>query len=266
MKKIQFLLMSILMLMFYFSVTVSAQENLTAEQIITKANEAVFYAGRDANCDVEMTVLGSYTQEENWRFKITRLTDEKTGEQKFRVVFQDPGFMKDVAYLVWKRPGQEDVRWISIPVMDFLRRIEAENEKRFQFFGTHLRYEDWAGRPVAADRYEVLESNGDGYYLIKAIPKKKNVEFSYYLVWVRQSDFVPVKIEFYNKKNTLIRLIEVVDVENIEGYSTVTRALIKDLQYGGETHFHFTNISYNTGLNEDVYIEVNQGMPLKNIR
>lgn len=241
-----------------------AQETPSAEEIIKKANQAVFFGGRDASCDVEMTVLGSYTQEQNWRFKITRLTKDNTGEQKFLVVFQNPGFMKNVSYMVWKRPGQEDVSWISIPVMDFLRRIELDKERAVEFFGTNLRYEDWSGRNPDADRYEMIDDNGTGHYLIKAVPKqKKDAGFDYYLVWIRKLDYVPVKIEFYNRKDTLLRLIEVLDTENIEGYPTVTRALIKDLQNGGESTFHFTNIAYNTGLNEDVTIEINQSIPLR---
>jgi len=66
---------------------------------------------------------------------------------------------------------------------------------------------------------------------------------------------MPMKIEYYNSKNKLIRVVETLDVEDIQGHPTATSSIAKDLQSGSETTLNFTDVGYDIGLTEDIFTE-----------
>lgn len=87
------------------------------------------------------------------------------------------------------------------------------------------------------------------------MPKKpETVEFSYYNVAIDRKTFVPMKMEFYDKEGKLYRVIESQKVEEIEGFPTVTKSIVRDLKTGGRTEMQFTNVDYNIGIG-DVFQE-----------
>jgi hypothetical protein len=64
-----------------------------------------------------------------------------------------------------------------------------------------------------------------------------------------------MKAEYYNDKDEIIRTIEALAVEDVDGHPTVTKSLAKDMGRGGETTMDFSNIRYEVGLTEDIFTE-----------
>ncbi len=252
MKK-HFLAGIIFLFLFAAAVQGYAQE-LSVDQIVEKANLAAYYAGKDGLADVRMTMTDAQGRLRRRQFKIMRLTIAKGGAQKFYVYFNEPADVAKMTYMVWKYIGSDDDRWLYLPALDLVKRIAA-GDKRSSFVGSHFVYEDVSGRGVAQDTHDLVETT-DTSYKIKNIPKApKGVEFSYYYIWIDKANFMPVKAEYYSSKDQLIRVIEAVEVKDIQGYPTVTRSVAKDLERGGETRMEFTNIRYDVGLTEDIFAE-----------
>lgn len=161
-------------------------------------------------------------------------------------------------YLVSRSPRQaEDERWVFLPDLDVVNRIEGLG-KRLSFSGSHFVYEDITGRPDEADRCEFMSFDIADHYWIKCVPKNaKDLEFQYYLVWIRKDNFIPVKFEYYDDKGQLVRLLEVLLIQEIQGYPTVTRLHVKDLKGGGESHVEIEDVRYNVGLNEEIFLPEN---------
>lgn len=230
-----------------------AQE-LTVENIVKKANLVAYYAGNDGTSDIKMTITDSQGRIRKREFKILRFTVEKEKEQKFYIYFKKPADIAKMVFMVWKHLGSDDDRWLYLPALDLVRRIAA-SDKRSSFVGSHFLYEDVSGRGIFADTHELVDVGGE-YYKIKNIPKEtKGVEFAYYFVWVDKTNFVPTKAEYYNKQDKLIRVIEALEVNTVEGYPTVVKSIAKDLERGGETLMEFSNIKYDVGLTEDIFTE-----------
>ncbi len=248
------ILVILLMLLCFFITELNGLE-IKAEDIMRRSNVVVFYGGQDAVCDVKMTTLGPYSIDQDFEFKIFRKNVNDRGDQKFFIQFSEPRFFSGVSYMVWKHINAEDERWLYVPILDLVHRIDPR-DKRLNFLGAHFSYEDISGRDVDEDEHELVEFNGTGHYLIKSIPKDAGrVDFKYYLSWIRERDLIPVKVEFYDDENLLMRLIEVQEIRRIQGYATVTRSLIKDLKVGGETMMSFTNVRYNSGLKDGIFSE-----------
>ena len=247
------LIILIMVVMFGCVGTVFSEE-LTVDQIVEKANIAAYYRGTDGVSGVTMSILDSQGRERVREFKILRLTLEEGGEQKFYVYFKKPSDVSKMVFMVWKHLDSNDDRWLYLPALDLVRRIAA-SDKRSSFVGSHFVYEDVSGRGIDADTHELVETN-DQYYKIKNMPKEeKGIEFKYYFVWIDKTNFIPMKAEYYNAADQLIRTIEALKVEEIDGYPTTTKSIAIDLERGGQTTMDFTNIRYGVGLTEDLFTE-----------
>jgi hypothetical protein len=234
--------------------TFSSAQELTVQEIVQKANLVAYYEGNDGSADVKMTITDAQGRTRNREFRILRMDTTEGGEQKFYVYFRKPSDVSKMAYMVWKHLDRDDDRWLYLPALDLVRRI-ASSDKRSSFVGSHFVYEDVSGRGTEADNHELVETTADAYK-IKNIPKDpKGVEFKYYLVWVRKDNFVPVKAEYYNDRDQVVRTIEALEVQDIQGHPTVTRSQAVDLERKGQTQMEFSNIKYDVGLTPEIFEE-----------
>lgn len=253
MKKIIYVLIVGVCVCLLNSSKLFAQE-LTVDEIVKKANLASYYKGNDGKSDVKMTIIDSQGRKRIREFRILRLNIEKGGEQKFYIYFKKPTDVAGMVFMVWKHLGVADDRWLYLPALDLVRRITS-NDKRSSFVGSHFVYEDVSGRGIDADSHELVNSSNK-QYKIKNVPKKtKGIEFAYYFVWIDKTNFIPIKAEYYNEANKLIRVIEALEVVEIEGKPTVIKSIAKDLERNGETIMEFSNIEYDVGITEDIFAE-----------
>ncbi|MCK5580467.1 MAG: outer membrane lipoprotein-sorting protein [Candidatus Omnitrophica bacterium] len=250
MRKITILITAIILVL---SLAVPAKA-LTVDEIIDKANLTSYYAGADGMSDVKMTITDSQGRQRFREFRILRLNVKEGAAQKFYIYFKKPSDVAAMTYMVWKQTGRDDDRWLYLPALDLVRRI-ASSDKRSSFVGSHFVYEDVSGRGVQADVHELVEEI-DGLYKIKNTPKEsRGVEFKYYFVWIDKQNFMPMKAEYYNAQNKLIRTIEAVEIQDIQGYPTVVKSKTVDLERAGETLMEFSNISYDVGLTDNIFKE-----------
>ncbi|HQP10808.1 MAG TPA: outer membrane lipoprotein-sorting protein [Candidatus Omnitrophota bacterium] len=245
---------AILAMIFFGCFQTATATALSVDEIVEKANIASYYAGPDGTADVNMVITDAQGRERTRKFRILRMTQEQGGPQKFYVYFFEPADVANMVFMVWKNVGADDDRWLYLPALDLVRRIAA-SDKRSSFVGSHFVYEDVSGRGIVADTHELVET-ADQYYKIKSTPKEeKGVEFKYYFLWVDKSNFIPVKAEYYNKADQLIRTVEALKVEMIDDYPTVTQSVATDLERGGKTTMNFSNVRYDIGLTEDIFTE-----------
>ena len=228
-------------------------EDLTADQIVEKANDASYYAGKDGRADVKMEIKDSKGGTRTREFTILRL-NTKDKKQKFYVYFTGPAEVRKMAYLVWTNPGANDDRWLWLPAKSLVKRI-APGDKRISFVGSDFVYEDVSGRSLDDDTHELKETT-DTQYKIRNTPKKKDsVEFSHYDVWIDKETFLPRKADYYDKNGKLYRKVEGVKVEKIDGHPTITEALVTDIKSGSTTKNTFSNMKYDIGLKESIFSE-----------
>jgi len=235
----------------------------SVDEIVEKSNRAAYYQGRDGRARVTMTIKDAQGRESRRQFIILRrdreipaddTTDSNCGEQKFYVYFQRPADVNKTVFMVWKHIERDDDRWLYLPAFDLVKRIAAGDE-RTSFVGSNFFYEDVSGRNVNEDIHELVETTGN-FYVLKNTPKDKDsVEFSYYKAWIHRQTFIPVKIEYFDKKGTMYRVYQALKVDNIDGYKTVTRASMKDLSKNEETVLTYRSVKYNIDLPEDIFSE-----------
>ncbi|PIE43185.1 MAG: outer membrane lipoprotein-sorting protein [Gammaproteobacteria bacterium] len=239
-----------------------AQAELSAEEIVKKANIAALYNGADGRAEARMKIVDAQGRTQYRQFTMLRKDIEDGGDQRFYVLFSRPSEVARTVFLVNKHAGSDDERWLYLPGLDMVKRIAA-GDKRTSFVGSHFFYEDISGRDIKADSYRLIDSSGD-HYVVEATPNDpKAVEFSRYLITIDKAHFLPVKAEYFDKTNTAYRLAETVKVEVIDGHPTGTRLIMKDLRDGGQTLTEMRFIQYDIGVPDSVFTERSMRTPPK---
>jgi len=233
----------------------STKEIPDVQTIVKKANIVAYYQGKDGKATVKMTITNKRGQKRERQFNILRKDVEDGGDQKYFVYFLRPPDVRRTVYMVHKHadPGKDDDRWLYLPALDLDRRIAA-GDKRTSFVGSDFLYEDVSGRSLKEDTHELIETT-DKLFVVKNVPKQPNtVEFNYFNVSIDRKTYVPVKMEFYDKKNKLYRVIESKKVEKIQDFPTVVKSVVSNLKTGSKTEMEFSNVKYDINL-EDIFTE-----------
>jgi len=225
-----------------------------ADEIVTQANLAAYYAGDDGRSEARMLITDSQGRRQLRQFTVLRRDQADAGDQEFLVVFSRPADVRGTVYLVEKHTDRDDDRWLYLPGLDLVKRISA-GDKRTSFVGSHYFYEDVSGRLPSADHHELVETT-DEHYVLRHEPRDPDtVEFVEYTTWIDRQTFLPMRIDYTNPAGTVYRRVEAQSVETFQGHPTVTRTLVSDLLSGGTTEMRFRNIAYDLGLPESVFSE-----------
>ena len=235
-------------------VSLNAYSELFVDEIIDRANKTAFYAGADGKALVKMTIIDSQGRQRQRELNILRLDIEDGGRQKFYVYFQKPADVQDMVYMVWKHLDKDDDRWMYLPALDLVRRI-ASSDKRASFVGSNYVYEDISGRNLSEDLHELIASD-ENTYTVKNVPKRPaEVEFSYFTVVINKKNFMPQKAEYYDRQNKLYRVIEALEVKDVQGHTTVVKSKATDILNGSYTIIEFVDVAYDIGLEEEIFSE-----------
>lgn len=224
--------------------------------IVNKANIVAYYQGEDGKARVNMIITDKNGNKREREFIILRKDVKDGGDQKYFVYFQKPADVRKMVYMVHKHadPGKDDDRWLYLPALDLVKRVAA-GDKRTSFVGSDFLYEDVSGRSLEEDTHELIQTT-ETFYVVKNVPKKPDtVEFGYFNVSIDRRNFVPMKMEFFDKEGKLYRIIESKKVEKIQDFYTVVKSEVRDLKKESKTEMEFSAVQYNIKLSEDIFAE-----------
>lgn len=238
--------------------SVNGQEQApAADEIVRRSQEAFFAAGDDMRARVVMKLINKAGKERLREMTMLRQNLEG-GDQKYFIYFHRPADVREMTFMVWKYPGRDDDRWLFVPAIKLVRRIAAD-DSRSSFVGSDFTYEDVSGRDRAADthalsREEVLD--GQTCYVVESTPKEeKGADYARKVAWIDQQSFLPLKEEYYNRRNEVYRVFTADEAKEVGGFPTVIRRTMKDLKKGHRTEVAYSSVTYNLGLSEGLFSE-----------
>ncbi len=226
---------------------------IETQEIVNKALDTTYYQGKHLKAKANMTIVDSLGRERIREAIILRSNfDDK--KQKYYVYFKKPSEMKKMVFMAHKRVDADDDRWLYLPALDLVKRIAASDD-RTSFVGSDFFYEDVSGRSGYEDTHELLESN-DQFFVIKSTPKDANsVEFSYFISEIDKKTFLPMNITYFNSKNKEYRKSEILEVKNIQGYNTITKARMSNVISKTYTNVLYSSIKYLENISAKIYTE-----------
>jgi outer membrane lipoprotein-sorting protein len=183
---------------------------------------------------------------------------EPGGDQKYFIYFHQPADVRDMTFLVWKYPRKDSDRWLFIPAIKLVKRIAA-NDKRSSFVGSDFSYEDVSGRAVEEDTHSLLREEkyeGKDVQVVKSVPKvPESVDFGYKLSWIDKGSFVPWKEEYYDKRGSLFKVFTANEVKSVQGFITVLKRTMRNVQSGHRTEVTYNDVKYNQGFPDSLFSE-----------
>ena len=172
------------------------------------------------------------------------------------IIFQQPANIANTRFLTMKNPGGADDRWIFLPSLGKVRRIAA-SEGSGSFMGTDFSYDDISSvsRGADLDTHTVLRRenlNGESCYVIQSVPKDSSYQYSKMIQWITEDSKITVKIDLYDKKNTLVKTAEMSAVREIQGRFPTTVTKMTTHTAGTNTTFTM-DIKYDDPIQEKVF-------------
>ncbi len=233
-------------------------------EIMEKEQQAFYYLGADMKADIRMELITADGKKRIRVLTMLRWNDPKSKDQKYFLYFREPADVRGMTFMVWKYPLKESDRWIYVPAIDLVRRIAA-SDARSSFVGSDFTYEDVSGRNIAADTHTLIreEKFGDkDCYVVESVPKEP-IDYVKRISWIDKTTFLPLKEEYSDVQNQLARVFtadKIEDVAATEGrerksFPTVTTRTMKNLKTGHRTEVTYTSISYNVGLQDNIFTE-----------
>ena len=143
--------------------------------------------------------------------------------------FIAPASVKGMRVLQLEKVKKADDRWVYQPKLRQSRRIPMA-DRTGAFGGTEFTYNDMTIRNEDEDDNEMMEDpskvtvNGTEYtcWKIKSTPyKKSEVEYSYRISWFDKKTYIPVRIEFYDTKNKMIKTYECLKIDMVKGVTGI---------------------------------------------
>jgi outer membrane lipoprotein-sorting protein len=173
------------------------------------------------------------------------------------IVFQRPETVAGTRFLTMENPGSADDRWIFLPGVGKVRRMAA-SEGSSSFVGTDFSYDDIASasRSADLDTHTLLrEENMDNAacYVIQSVPKDSSYQYSKMLLWIAKDTKLTLKIELYDKKNTLVKVAEMSGIKEVQGRITTTVTKMTTLAAGTATTIFMDIIKYDDPIPEPVF-------------
>jgi outer membrane lipoprotein-sorting protein len=228
------------------------------QEIIQKSHMALFYAGDDFKAKVHMRLQSKGGEERIRDFTMLRKDTTDGGDQKYFIYFYNPADVRDMTFMVAKYPQKDDDRWLYMPALKMVRRIAA-NDKRSSFVGSDFTYEDVSGRDIEEDTHSLLGEEtvaGKACYKVKSVPKSpKSADYSQKVSWIEKASFIPLKEEYYDKRSTLYKVFTAEEVKEVQGFPTIMKRTMQNVQSGHKTEVTFTEVKYNQKLPEEVFSE-----------
>ena len=227
---------------------------MTPYQIMKKSEDLLDQA-KDSKSDMTMILINKKGNK-RVRELISYGKNLDNGIKKTLLIFKAPADVKGTSFLSWSFPGREDKQWLYLPALARVRQISSAS-KGESFMGTEFSYYDMGRHHLDDYTYKLLREEKVGEqmcYVIEANPKEKKY-YSKVISWIRKDNFIPARMDFYDKSGRLLKRNMIKKIENIDGINTPMYMEMHNVQTERTTIIKLANVHYNIGLPERFFTE-----------
>ena len=222
-----------------------AEPSVTAAEIIGRV-DSVVNAPKDQTMNMKLVLI-----DKNGNEREREIVMQQKGSDRRIGKFLAPADQKGIAFLSLP----EGVMYIYLPAFKKTRRI-ASHVKNTKFAGTDFTYEDMEASAYS-EKYdaELVEQKADSYVLRLRPKKGVESEYSMLLLHVDKNNFVPTRIDHFDKAGKSCKIMTRSEVEKIDGYWFAKRSEMADLRSGQKTIMILETVRFDQGLSDDIFTE-----------
>jgi len=206
----------------------------------------------DFTADMLMTLRNEQGQESVREVKMKSLEVETDGDKSL-TIFNTPKDVKGTAFLSYSHSIGADDQWLYLPSLKRVKRISSRN-KSGPFMGSEFSFEDLSSFEIDKYSYQYLGDevvSGMDSFRVEQYPTDENSGYSKRIVWVDKQEYRIVKVEFYDRKETLLKTLSYNDFRlYLDQYWRANTSTMVNHQNGKSTELKWNNYVFKTGLNE----------------
>ncbi len=204
----------------------------------------------DMQATLEMILRNRRGDESRRQIRSRALEVEGDGD-KTLIVFDSPADVKGTAFLSYTHATRPDDQWLYLPALRRVKRISSAN-KSGPFMGSEFAYEDISSQELEKYTYRYLREevvDGRKTFVIERIPQYAHSGYTRQIVWIDQEMYQPLKVEFYDRKNSLLKTLTYHDYRQyLDRYWRPARMEMVNHQTGKSTTLLWKDYRFRTGL------------------
>ncbi len=144
------------------------------------------------------------------KMKTLEMNTENSSD-KTMIVFEQPAHFRGAGVLVHIHITTPDDIWIFLPSLKRVKRI-ATNNKSGPFMGSEFAFEDLGPQDFRQFTYKWVKDEPCGdhkCFVVEQYPSYENSGYTRQLVWYEKELFRQVRIDYYDRKNILLKTLRI---------------------------------------------------------
>ena len=206
----------------------------------------------DSTAQITMILMDKYGQSTERAIRNRTFEGDNEGDKSL-VIFDSPGDVRGTAFLSHTKKSDSDDQWLYLPALKRVKRIASSN-KAGPFMGSEFSYEDIASQEVEKYTYNFLrdeELNGLDCFVVEYYPVDPKSGYKRQIVWMDKSEYRVHKIDFYDRKDTLLKTLTYEDYKQyLDKFWRSNRLVMINHQTGKKTELLFADWKFRTGMTE----------------
>jgi len=212
----------------------------------------------DSEVELKMILRNAAGQESSRSLRIATLEkpDESVGDKSL-VLFDTPRDIEGTALLSHAKILDPDDQWLYLPALKRVKRISSSN-KSGPFVGSEFAFEDFTAIELNKFDYRYVGEVACGDLtcdVLERTPRYENSGYTKQVSWVDQTDFQIRKVEFYDRRGDLLKVLELKDYRNYEGVWRAHELSMTNVQTKKQTELVYGDFSFGIGLSENDFVK-----------
>lgn len=206
----------------------------------------------DSQALMQMVLQNKRGDRSQRELRIQSLEVKGDGDKSL-TVFDQPRDVKGTALLSFSHAVEPDQQWLYLPALKRVKRISSAN-KSGPFMGSEFAFEDLTSFELEKYDYKYLRDefvNEQDCYVVKYFPKYEHSGYTYQDVWIDKAEHRVQKIDFYDRKSSLLKSLTFSDYQQFLGkYWRALTMSMENHQTGKSTVLTWSNYEFNVGLSD----------------
>ncbi len=212
--------------------------------------------GKNSVSVAQMVLVSKSGRKRIRQFTTKRLLEN--GLERTMIRFTAPADINGTGFLTIEQPGWKTEQFLYLPALRRTRRI-VSSQKSSRFVNSDFTYEDMERHSVDNYTYKITGHNtisGIAVYTLETRPKKGiDSQYSLTISQVAEHSFVPLSVQFFDKKGKHIKTYKVLKLGKVQGIWTESMVSMENFRRRHKTYIKLDKIIYNTHINKDMISE-----------
>ncbi len=171
--------------------------------------------------------------------------------------YQSPRRVKDEAFLMLN--NADDI-WAYFARTRRVRKLASHARKK-KLMGSDFTYEDMGGgnryrEEYAPARLPDKQYEGETCYILELTPLPgEDPAYQRIVCYLRQSDYYPCRIDYYEDKDELLKILYMKEIEVIDRFPTAMKMVMHNQEDGSETIIAIKEITYRVTFDKNFFSE-----------